>query len=78
MSSQYTSRFKTDFHWYLIKNTTIDDTGFLALLIGTTAQRVGIATTQGSYNTTTNKVEGYYEPVATGNQLVVVLLVVEV
>ena len=58
--------FKTDFQAGIstIKNTTIDDTGFLALPQGTTAQRVGIATTQGMirYNTTTNKVEGYYEP----------------
>ena len=58
--------FKTDFQAGIstVKNTTIDDTGFLALPQGTTAQRVGIATTQGMirYNTTTNKVEGYYEP----------------
>ena len=41
--------FKTDFQAGIstIKNTTIDDTGFLALPQGTTAQRVGIATTQG-------------------------------
>ena len=38
--------FKTDFQAGIstIKNTTIDDTGFLALPQGTTAQRVGIAT----------------------------------
>ena len=58
--------FKTDFQAGIstVKNTTIDDTGFLALPQGTTAQRVGIASTQGMirYNTTTNKVEGYYEP----------------
>ena len=37
--------FKTDFQAGIstIKNTTIDDTGFLALPQGTTAQRVGIA-----------------------------------
>ena len=41
--------FKTDFQlvFLLVKNTTIDDTGFLALPQGTTAQRVGIASTQG-------------------------------
>ena len=58
--------FKTDFQAGIstIKNTTIDDTGFLSLPQGTTAQRVGIASTQGMirYTTTTNKVEGYYEP----------------
>ena len=74
--------FKTDFQAGIstVKNTTIDDTGFLALPQGTTAQRVGIASTQGMirYNTTTNKVEGIMNQVATGNQLVVVLLVVEV
>ena len=48
--------FKTDFQAGIstVKNTTIDDTGFLALPQGTTAQRVGIASTQGMirYNTT--------------------------
>jgi len=43
-----------------LKNTTINDTGFLQLPSGTTAQRPGSAATgQMRYNTTTNLVEWY-------------------
>ena len=74
--------FKTDFQAGIstIKNTTIDDTGFLALPQGTTAQRVGIASTQGMIRITLPLIRWrvIMNQVATGNQLVVVLLVVEV
>jgi hypothetical protein len=58
--------FKTDFQAGIstFKNTTINDTGFLTLPAGSTANRVGIASTQGMirYNTTTSKFEGYSHP----------------
>ena len=56
--------FSTDFQAGIstFKNTTVDDTGFLRLPTGSTAQRpsAGIST-QGMmrYNTTLSKFEGY-------------------
>ena len=65
--------FKTDFQAGIstVKNTTIDDTGFLALPQGTTAQRVGIASTQGMmrYNTTLSKFEGWTYPAESWSSL---------
>ena len=58
--------FKTDFQAGIstFQNTTINDTGFLTLPAGSTAQRVGIASTQGMmrYNTTLSKFEGWTYP----------------
>lgn len=42
-----------------IKNTTVDDSGFIQLPAGTTAQRPSGAAGQLRYNTTTNKTETY-------------------
>ena len=66
--------FSTDFQAGIstFKNTTVDDTGFIRLPTGTTAQRpsVGVST-QGMmrYNTTLSKFEGYSYPAETWGTL---------
>ena len=66
--------FSTDFQAGIstFKNTTVDDTGFIRLPTGTTAQRpsVGVST-QGMmrYNTTLSKFEGYTYPAETWGTL---------
>ena len=66
--------FSTDFQAGIstFKNTTVDDTGFIRLPTGTTAQRpsVGVST-QGMmrYNTTLSKFEGYTYPSETWGTL---------
>ena len=66
--------FSTDFQAGIstFKNTTVDDTGFLRLPTGSTAQRpsVGVST-QGMmrYNTTLSKFEGYSYPAETWGTL---------
>ena len=66
--------FSTDFQAGIstFKNTTINDTGFIRLPAGTTAQRpsVGIST-QGMmrYNSTVGKFEGYSYPAETWGTL---------